>query len=204
MPAALEILSGLLLLVVFSGYLYSTRKGKFLIWAELLDGLRLQGDEQVLDMGCGHGAMLGMIAKQVPQGRAFGLDLGSSFDQSGNNREATLRNLEAEGVGGRCTVETANMMSMPFTDGAFDVVVSSLAVHNIWGRAGRFTALDEAVRVLKPGGRLVMVDLTFTGSYAGHLREQGMEAVTRKPLDWRCWFGLPLLTGLVTARKPPR
>jgi len=36
--------------------LRTTRRGKFLVWKELLNGLRLQGDERVLDLGCGRGA----------------------------------------------------------------------------------------------------------------------------------------------------
>ena len=33
--------------------LYASRRGKFEVWAELLDGLKLRGDERVLDLGCG-------------------------------------------------------------------------------------------------------------------------------------------------------
>ena len=36
-----------------ASYLYSTRRGKFEVWAELLDELDLRGDEHVLDIGCG-------------------------------------------------------------------------------------------------------------------------------------------------------
>jgi ubiquinone/menaquinone biosynthesis C-methylase UbiE len=203
-PALVEGLCGLLFLLTFLGYLYSTRKGKFLIWSELLKGFPLRGDEQVLDMGCGRGAVLSMIAKRIPNGRAFGLDLWSSVDQSGNNREATLANLEAESVRERCTVETGNMMAMPFPDAMFDAVVSSLAIHNIWGQAGRFKALEEAARVLKPGGRLMIVDLLFPHVYARHLRDIGMEKVAHQFVSWRGWFGMPLLTAVVTAEKPRR
>src|SRR5271157_4285487 len=203
LPAVIEGFLGLLPLAILIGYLYSTRKGKFRIWAELLDDLRLRGDEKVLDMGCGRGLVLVMAAKRLDQGRAFGLELWSSVDQSGNNPEATLRNLRIEGVNERSKVETGNMMTMPFPAAMFDVVVSSLAIHNIRGQAGRVKALDEALRVLKPGGKLVIVDLLpMAGAYAKHLRECGMENVKDQPMDWRCWYGLPWVMRLVTASKP--
>lgn len=150
---------GLFPLATLFSYLYSTRRGKFHVWAELLDDLHLRGNEQVLEMGCGRGAVLSLAAKRLDRGHAFGLDLWSTVDQSGNSPEATLRNLELDGVKGRCTVETGNMMAMPLPDASFDVVVSSLAIHNIKGEAGRVKALDEAFRVLRPGGRLMIVDL---------------------------------------------
>jgi arsenite methyltransferase len=140
---------GLFPLATLVSYVYSTRKGKLLVWSELLDDLQLRGEEQVLDMGCGRGAVLSMAAKRLDRGHAFGLDLWSTVDQSGNSPEATLRNLEVDGVKDRCTVETGNMMAMPFANAMFDLVVSNLAIHNIKGQAGRFKALDETFRVLK-------------------------------------------------------
>jgi arsenite methyltransferase len=77
-------------------YLYSTRRGKFAVWAELLDAQPWRGDEHVLDIGCGRGAISVMMAKIVPRGRAVGLDLWRSEDQSGNNPEATWRNLDID------------------------------------------------------------------------------------------------------------
>jgi SAM-dependent methyltransferase len=203
--AFFELLGGLVLLQVVPSYLYSTRRGKFGVWARLLESLPLQGDEHVLDMGCGRGAVLSMLARLVPHGRAVGLDLWRPQDQSGNSPEATWRNLDAEGVRRRCELYTGDMRAMPFPDAAFDVVVSSLAIHNIKDHQGRIQALDEAIRVLKPGGRLLFADLMWTKSYAKRLREVGMEDVVERHLDWRFWYGaLGGLTGLVTASKPTR
>src|SRR5262245_39025371 len=56
-------------------YLHSTLRGKFIVWADLLDSLNLRGDEHILDMGCGRGAVLLMAAQRLTIGRAVGVDL---------------------------------------------------------------------------------------------------------------------------------
>src|SRR5580765_6456558 len=54
----------------FSGnalsFLYTTRRGKFQVWEEILDDLSVRGDERVLDMGCGRGAVLTAAARRLP------------------------------------------------------------------------------------------------------------------------------------------
>ncbi|HVA23255.1 MAG TPA: class I SAM-dependent methyltransferase [Chloroflexota bacterium] len=197
--------AGVALLSTAAIALHTTRRGKFAIWAELLDDLPLRGDEQVLDTGCGRGAVLAMVAKLLPHGHAVGLDLWTS-DQSGNHPEATRRNLELEGVSERCEIQTGDMLAMPFPDASFDLVVSSMAIHNIderaiWYHKRRLQALDEAVRVLKPGGRMVITDV-WSSVYAQHLRTRGLDQVQRRPLGWRFWYGPWLGAGLVMATKP--
>jgi arsenite methyltransferase len=174
-----------------------------LVWEELLDGLHLRGDERVLDLGCGRGAVLLSAAKRLTNGRGFGVDIWSRSDQSGNSVGATRRNAEAEKVSERVALLTANMMALPFPANTFDVVVSNVAIHNIKGQIGRATAIDEAVRVLRPGGRLLVADLSDTRAYARRLVELGMAKIGRRSLGWRMWWGGPWrATYLVTATKP--
>jgi arsenite methyltransferase len=191
-------------LVVFVGsYLRTTRVGKFEVWARLLGDLVRRGDEQVLDLGCGRGALLLSAARLVPRGRAVGLDLWRA-DQTGNSPEATRHNAEREGVADRVELETGDMTELPFADGTFDLVISNLAVHNIPSAAGRRAAIDEAVRVLRPGGRLAIADLWATNHHRARLEELGLSDVRRRNLGWRMWWGGPFLsTRLVTATKNP-
>ena len=51
-----------------SSFLYATRCGKFLEWNRILDRLRRRGDEAVLDMGCGRGAVLTAVARRLTDG----------------------------------------------------------------------------------------------------------------------------------------
>jgi SAM-dependent methyltransferase len=200
-----NLLAGLFVLAILGLYLHGTLRGKFVIWAELLGSLDLHGDERILDMGCGRGAVLLMAAKHLTTGRAVGVDLWRSIDQSGNSLEATQRNAVAEGVADRVELHTGDMTALPFEDSSFDVVVSSLAIHNIRGRAGREKAIDEAVRVLRPGGRLVLVDLRATREHQARLAKIGMSDVARRGLGWRFWWSGPLaVTGIVTAAKAER
>jgi len=183
--------------------LHSSLRGKFLVWEELLEGLHLKGDERVLDLGCGRGAVLLAAARRLTKGHGFGVDIWSRSDQSGNSVGATRRNAEAEKVSEKVALLTANMMALPFPTNTFDVVVSNIAIHNIKGQVGRATAINEAVRVLRPGGRLVVADLSYTRAYVERLVELGVAKIGRRSLGWRMWWGGPWrATYLVTATKP--
>ena len=192
---------GLVGLCVGLGY-YASRRGKFVVWARLLDDLRLTGAEQVLDLGCGRGALLILAARHLTTGRATGVDLWRA-DQSGNSAAATRRNAVAAGVADRVELHTADITGLPLPDDSVDLVISNVVVHNLRTAERRNRALDEAVRVLRPGGRLLIADLAGTGAYQRHLGTLGLTGVTRRSLGWRQWWSGPwLATHLVTATKP--
>jgi ubiquinone/menaquinone biosynthesis C-methylase UbiE len=183
--------------------MYTSRRGKFLAWTELLCQLEFRGDERILDLGCGRGAVLLLAAQRLTTGKAVGVDLWRRRDQSGNAADATRCNARAEGVADRVELYTADMTALPFDADSFDLVVSNVAIHNVKGRAGRERVIEEAVRVLRPEGRLLIADLWATRLYASHLRKLGMRRVTRRSMGWRMWWSGPwLATRLVTATKP--
>ncbi len=186
-----------------SSFLYTTRRGKFIEWNRILDGLALRGDERVLDMGCGRGAVLTAVARRLTTGRIVGIDIWSTRDQSGNAQAVTERNAKLEGVADRVEIQTGDMRALPFSDASFDLVVSSLAIHNINGNDERSKAIAEGFRVLKAGGRLVVADIRAAQTYESTLRALGATELQRRRLGWRFWWGNPIAaTQLVTASKP--
>jgi ubiquinone/menaquinone biosynthesis C-methylase UbiE len=100
-------------------------------------------------------------------------------------------------------IETADMRALPCPVATFDLVVSSLAIHNIRSNPDRIRAISEGFRVLKPGGRMVIADIRATAIYADALRTLGASNVERRRLGWRFWWGNPFAaTTLLTASKP--
>jgi arsenite methyltransferase len=185
-----------------ASYFYSTGPGKRSIWTEVLDELSLDGDEDVLDVGCGRGAVLVLAAQRLTRGRAVGVDVWRRLDQSGNSLANTERNAVLEGVADRVDVYDGDARELPFRGESFDVVMSNLTLHNIRNTDERAVALHEVVRVLRPGGRLRIVDFRAEG-YTGPLQDAGCIDIGARRLDWRTWCGVPghhLV--LVEARTP--
>jgi arsenite methyltransferase len=172
--------------------------GKFRHRDAMLALYQWRGDEQVLDVGCGRGLLLAGAAKLLnANGRATGVDIWSTHDMGGNSEAATRHNLELEGINGRCTLLGVPAQEMTFADGTFDVVLSNLCLHNIYDRKLRRQALQQIVRVLKPGGVAVLSD-KLTGSYAEQLREAGL--TVQRGWGNRLYTFPPLR--IVVARKP--
>jgi SAM-dependent methyltransferase len=187
--------------------LYDSKIGKLRERERLLDLIPWRGTEAVLDLGCGRGLLLIGAARRLTTGRATGLDLWQSEDLTGNKPEATLENARREGVADRVEVRTGDMRKMPFSDASFDVVVSNVAIHNIYDREGRETTMSEIARVLKPGGRVVIHDIRYVGDYAAAFKTLGLTDVTRvgsklaRILLLLITFG-SLRPDIVTARSP--
>ena len=162
-----------------AGYMTrSSRVGKLRTRERLLDLVvsitPWTGCERVLDVGCGRGLLAIGAARRLPEGEAVGVDLWRAEDQSSNRPDATLENARLEGVADRVRVETGDMRALPFADASFDAVLSHWAVHNVPDATDRMRALDEMVRVLRPGGALVLADIAHLKEYRAHLAARGL------------------------------
>ena len=188
--SVLSALEGLALIL-------GSQVGKPRLRDSLLDGLHLQGSEAVLDVGCGHGLLLIGAAKRLPHGKAVGIDLWSQVDQANNSRTATLANAQAEGVADRVEVRDGDMRELPFANNSFDAVIASQAVHNIEDPVGRRQAIREIVRVLKPGGKVALMDIFCIDEYREALQTYGMQHVHVSGRNF--WYYPP--ARIVTAMK---
>ncbi len=194
-PAGVLLGEGLL-------FLLYVKVGKFRHRDFMLGLHAWTGDEEVLDVGWGRGLLLAGAAKRMEAlkgtGRGTGIDIWSSVDMGGNAEGETRRNLELEGVPGRCTLVSEPAEEMRFASGSFDVVVSNLCLHNIPDRAARARAVQQIARVLKPGGQALISDYKKTGEYAAELRRSGLEVRMR----WGSWLTTFPPLRVVIARKP--
>ncbi len=177
--ASLAAWPGLSMSIVSVLMVLTSTVGKPFVVRRMIDQLQLRGDEQVLDVGCGRGLLLLDAARRLPRGRATGLDLWSTRDQSGNAAEVTARNAALAGVADRVHIDTGDMRQMPYPDASFDVVISCLAIHNLPTGADRDLAIREITRVLKLGGRIALLDFRSTGRYVRALRATGISDVRR-------------------------
>jgi SAM-dependent methyltransferase len=166
----------------FGLMVYSSTIGKVGVRDRLLDTLELHGTEDVLDLGCGSGLMLLGAATRVPAGTATGLDLWRSRDQAGSNRDQCLANADRLGVADRVTLVDGDMSRLPFADDSFDLILACLAVHNLHPRERREVAIREAIRVLRPAGRIAIVDIFATATYARTAERAGLLEVRRSGL----------------------
>ena len=115
----------------------------------------LQPGEVVLDLGSGGGIDTILAARRVgPGGKAIGLDVVEAMI------ERARANVAEAGVDGWTELVLGEMEQIPLPDGSVDVVISN-GVLNLSARKSR--ALAEIFRVLKPGGRISMADLTVEG-----------------------------------------
>ncbi|GAA2786878.1 class I SAM-dependent methyltransferase [Crossiella cryophila] len=158
---------------------YSSRRGKILLRDRIFDEIQFRGDEDILDLGCGRGLMLLGAVVRATRGSGTGIDLWRNQDQGGSSRENCLENARRLGVSERVRLVDGDMSDLPFADGSYDLITASLAIHNISDRERRAATFREIFRVLRPGGRFVVVDFAKTAEYAEDAQRAGLVEVRR-------------------------
>jgi SAM-dependent methyltransferase len=124
-------------------------------WA--LQGVRPAGE--ALEIGSGSGAMAAQLLSRSPDLRLVVTDYDPEMVEVARQILASF--------GGRATVQRADAADLPFEDDRFDYVFSFAMLHHVMGWE---QAITEAVRVLRPRGRLVGYDLVHGGGHHSHAR----------------------------------
>jgi len=102
---------------------------------------------RLLDVGCGTGVFAALASRMIPQLQVWGVDLVEGMLIRGQARWQQDRE--------RVTAVRGDSENLPFESGAFDYVTCSNSFHH-YPRQDR--AVQEMVRVLRPGGRLLLID----------------------------------------------
>lgn len=121
---------------------------KALPQADVVRLLRLQGDETVVDYGAGTGVYTGAVAEALPDGLVVAVEALPEL-------AAKLRERLGPRLLERVNVVVAGDNHVPVEDGCADRVVMVDVLHHLFDQPG---ALDEAARLLRPGGLFVVVD----------------------------------------------
>jgi ubiquinone/menaquinone biosynthesis C-methylase UbiE len=131
----------------------------------LLDRLDWDGRGKALDIGTGSGRVAIYLAKKYPSAYCVGIDYwGNPWTYS---RDICDRNAEIEGVADRVTFQRASAVNLPFKDGEYDLVMSNFVFHSV-RVVNKLSLLNEALRVLKPGGSFAFQDL-FNKQFYGDM-----------------------------------
>lgn len=116
--------------------------------------------EDVLDIATGTGTVALALAEEADKEcRIMGIDITQSM------LDAARKNVEGTGMGDIFAFRQASAEELPFADNSYDVVTSSLALHH----TNVPSVLKECHRVLRPGGRVVIADVTANDTWRSPL-----------------------------------
>jgi 2-polyprenyl-3-methyl-5-hydroxy-6-metoxy-1,4-benzoquinol methylase len=113
--------------------------------------LNIQPGYKILDVGCGQGRHT-CEASRFENVTVFGVDICSKDIAEANKRLKIHKDVGEHG-GGHSTTLVGDIKNLPFENGFFDIVICSEVLEHI---PEQETAVSEIVRVLKPGGNLVV------------------------------------------------
>jgi ubiquinone/menaquinone biosynthesis C-methylase UbiE len=133
--------------VLFNGTANATRRQALPQLHEVIIG-RDQRKLRLLDIGCGTGRFLDLVKQVWPRLPSLGLDLSEPYIRHAKRHLSRWS---------RINLMVGNAESIPTPDASFDVVTSIFTFHELPPEVRR-TIFGECARVLKPGGRLVLVD----------------------------------------------
>jgi SAM-dependent methyltransferase len=152
-PAAL--VATLLVANYFAGYLRADAARKPDHVSLPMVDLLSSDHDLVLDAGCGAGRTTLALSRILHNGRIVALDRFDSGYIAGGGRDLLENNLRLAGLTDRVEIHHGDITDLPFGGATFDSAVSTHAMDHLGRQTER--ALREVLRVLKPGGRFLIV-----------------------------------------------
>jgi ubiquinone/menaquinone biosynthesis C-methylase UbiE len=148
-----------------------------------IDLAELQPGETVLDVGCGTGTLLIEAAKRVgPSGTAHGIDRSPEM----------LAHARRKAAGTNAKFYEGSADSLPFADASFDVVFCTLMLHHLPAPMQAAT-VAEIRRVVRSGGRIVIVDMQRAEKISGAFSHIGLIHLFRSRATLPDWQGIEQL-----------
>lgn len=125
----------------------------------LADQAAVEPGQDVLEIGCGTGNLALLVARRHPDARVVGLDP--------DPRALALARRKADRRGLALQLDRGFGDALPYPDGSFDRVLSSLMLHHL-EPAQKPAMMREIARVLRPGGQLHLLDFGGSHHHAPH------------------------------------
>ena len=176
---------------------------------ETLNRLEINQGERILDLGCGTGVLIQRLLQVSPEIEIVGIDT-----------SAEMLEIAKQKLPESVELKLGSADNLPFVSNYFDIVVSTSAFHFFRDPS---QALQEAKRVLKPNGRLVITDWCYdyltckacdfflrcfnpahfrtygVGEFQAMMRDQGLQgiAIERYKIDW--FWGMMTATAVKEA-----
>jgi ubiquinone/menaquinone biosynthesis C-methylase UbiE len=109
----------------------------------------IQPGQKVLDLGCGTGTLTVMLKEAVPKALITGVD--------GDPEILCIARSKSAQAQAEITWDRGLAFDLPYADGSFDAVLSSLVIHHLVS-VDKVRAFREVRRILRPGGRFHVLD----------------------------------------------
>ena len=131
-----------------------------------LEQVTIEKNFRILDIGCGGGRTIQKLAAIATEGVVYGVDYASGSVAVSRSKNKELIKM------GRVEIHEGSVSQLPFPDSLFDL---ALAVETQYYWPDLVNDMKEVRRVLKPGGRLVVIAETYKGGRLDQLKAPAMK-----------------------------
>lgn len=134
-------------------WLMNTSHSRLTDWG--LEHVRIEKHYTILDVGCGGGRTVSKLAAMATEGKVYGVDY--SRESVAASTKLNARSVQA----GRVEIRYGSVSELPFPDAMFDLV-TAVETHFWWPNLP--ADMREVFRVVKPGGRLIIIAEVYKGA----------------------------------------